>query len=370
MLSLLADEHYALERLRRLLSQDPLFEHLEGRSLNDVTWRFACLTFVQRDRDLVTAFVEEHGREPAQRTCFFPVDLLSVNKEVSLYGVKIVPPAAIDVPPVLLGPDPRTGMGAVLAVECAGTSYTKMEERARGDAEQALRLLRATLREHRWIPDRQLRFRLGTAVWFDDSRNAGWSHPIDEGWSLELTDELIQVAASQPLSTLPVAPTNDVEQRVARALQWFERAQLAVDPLMELLALFFALETILGDRAEGKKAAALAMRRAMLGLLTSGHFRHPSDTYSLYDEVRSKAVHGDEPPRVGQRDVDSFASDVREALNEFLQFARENGFTRRSHVREALDTDEQRADVVEALLKEDAKRWGEYLGLPTKARRG
>lgn len=238
-----------------------------------------------------------------------------------------------------------------------------MISRACADAERALRLLRATLRGHHILPDINLRFRLGHDVWFDDGAKA-WGRAPDWGVELRLNEALVELATSQPLSTLPAVPTNEVEQRVARALRWYESAQLAVDPVMKLLALFFALETILGDKSEGLKAPALAMRRAMLGLVTTGHFGHPSDTYSLYDEVRSEAVHGEEPPEVHSRDLDGFAWDVRTALNEYLAYARAEGFTRRKHVRRALDTDERRVAVAETLVAEDPNRWREYLAPP------
>ena len=71
--------------------------------------------------------------------------------------------------------------------------------------------------------------------------------------------------------------------------------------LEELLYLFFALEAMLGDKSEGLKAPALAVRRAIRGLVTRDGFIHPARTYLLYDEVRSAAVHGEEPPEIGQR---------------------------------------------------------------------
>ncbi len=75
---------------------------------------------------------------------------------------------------------------------------------------------------------------------------------------------------------LPLEATNDVEQRTNTALGWFEQAQLVGDPLMEVLFCFMALEAILGDTHEGLKGPKLALRRAMLSLLTKGGFRHPS----------------------------------------------------------------------------------------------
>ena len=43
------------------------------------------------------------------------------------------------------------------------------------------------------------------------------------------------------------------------------------------------------------KGANLAVRRAMLGFVTTAQFVDPSRTFVYYDKVRSNAVHGDEP---------------------------------------------------------------------------
>ena len=114
-----------------------------------------------------------------------------------------------------------------------------------------------------------------------------WTSPPDEGWDLELDDQLLRHATSQEISTLPRVPGNDVERRLDLALRWFERGQLAADPLEELLYLFFALEAILGDKSEGLKAPALAVRRAILGLVTRDGFIHPAGrTSSTTKSVR------------------------------------------------------------------------------------
>ena len=150
---------------------------------------------------------------------------------------------------------------------------------------------------------------------------------------------------SAPISTLPVEGGSGVEQSANRALEWFERAQLATDPLIQLLYLFFALEAILGDTSEGLKAEALALRRAVLSHKQGSGFTHPGKTYSLYDEVRSTAVHGEDAPEVSARQVDDFAWDVRLAINEFLDFAKAHGCARRGHVVTALDEDPARAEI-------------------------
>jgi hypothetical protein len=122
-----------------------------------------------------------------QRTCFFPIELSKVNEAVELYGVRLIPADAIELPATLFGPDPRPANASVIAVETSGTNHNNMSRRGRAAAERALRLLRATLREHQYMPDRRLRFRLGQMVWFDDNAS-GWASRAEEGWELELDD--------------------------------------------------------------------------------------------------------------------------------------------------------------------------------------
>jgi hypothetical protein len=250
-------------------------------------------------------------------------------------------------------------MASVIEVEVQGTSHTKMSERAIRVAERALRILRAGLRADHWVADRQLRFRLGTNVWFDDGPS-GWKAAPGQGWELALDDELVDLAAGQPIASLPIASETDVERRADLALRWFERSQLAEDVDMELLYLFFALESILGDKSEGLKAPGLAIRRAMLGLLTTGHFAHPNRINFLYDQVRSAAVHGEDAPAVEREEVDRFSWDTRVAINEFLEFASARGLQKRASVRRALDGDERRNEIVSSLVAESPKLWARY----------
>jgi hypothetical protein len=363
-LTLLWDESSVLDTARSLLATDLRFEYLRETEARDLMWRFACLAHQRRKDDLVREFVAQHAREPMQRTCFFPVELLTTKEAVTFHGVKILPSEAVERPPILLGRDPGPLGGSVVAVKVVGTHYGKMSERARPVAERALRLLRATLREERWLADDQVRFRLGELVWFDDSVAAGWERRHEEGLNLELHERLLDQAASTEISRLPDTPGNDVQRRAELALEWFERAQLATDPIVELLYLFFALEGILGDKSERLKGPALALRRFMLGVLTSGGSSHPTRTYLLYDRIRSTSVHGEKPPTIDEREVSKFAWDVRRAINEFLEFARTEGLTKRVQVRKALDQHQDRATLEAALLKEDPKLWKRYFDPP------
>jgi hypothetical protein len=351
-LELVGSEVDALEHLKETLAKDERFEHMEERAVDDATWRFVCLASLRRGESHVDQFIAEHEQEPRQLTCYFPVELLKVPEETEVHGVTFIPAASAVVPEKLWAPDPRPTMDSVVAVGCRGTSYESMRLRAREVAEHALRLLRAGLREHRSIHDRQLLFRLGVSYWFSDSAS-GWQSRDDAGLGFELNEAMLAVATSPTIATLPAAGRNDVERRANRALRWFEQAQLAMDPLMELLFLFFALEAILGNKAEGEKARGLAIRRAILAHKTTGSFTHPYRVYSLYDEVRSTAVHGENPPEVTKDELVTFAWDVRRALNEFLEFARAEGFEKRGRVLRALDDDPDVDEIAERFLPEE-----------------
>lgn len=355
MIGLCDEERGALERLRSLLPHDLRFEHLEDRNADEATWRFVCLAHLQCG-DHVGEFVAQYARDPIDRTCFLPLELLTVSEELELLGVRLLPPSVVTPPEPFFGPGPTPNTGSAVAVPARGTNYTKMSLRARATAEHALRVLRTALPADRETGHRQLRFRLGTSVWFDDGAG-GWTAAPDQGFELGLGTGLPDEVTSQAIWSLPAVPKTDVERRASLALRWFEQAQLNVDPVVKLLHLFFALEAILGDRSEGLKAPRLALRRATLGLLTTGSFTHPARTYLLYDEVRSAAVHGEEAPAIDQREAERFSWDVREAINEFLGFAQSRKLLKRSRIRAALDADEHQQSIADALRTEDPQLW-------------
>jgi hypothetical protein len=337
----------ALEALEAALAADPRFEHMKDKEINEAVEKFANAAFLQRDASHIAAFIEEHTREPVDQTCFFPIEGLTVHRQVDLAGATLLPPEAVDLPEFIVQIGPA--MGSVIAVESSGTSGRAMMGRAREGAEHALRVLRAGLREDMGILDQQLRFRLGTSYWFTDS-GGGWGTRPEDGIDLELWEEAVELVMSAPISTLPASGGTGVEQSANRALEWFERAQLATDPLIELLYLFFALEAILGDTSEGLKGEQLALRRAVLSHKRGSGFTHPGNTYWLYDEVRSTAVHGEDVPEVSERQVNDFAWDVRRAINEFLEYARKEGFSKRGKLLSALDSDPARDEIEAGFL--------------------
>jgi hypothetical protein len=337
----------ALEDLEAALAADPRFEHMKEKEIEETVGNFANAAFVRRDGSHAAAFIEEHATEPVDQTCFFPIEGLTVHRQVDLAGATLLPPEAVNLPDFIVQIGPT--MGSVIGVACSGTSGRAMMRRARESAEHALRMLRAGLREDMGILDEQLRFRLGTAYWFTDS-GGGWGTRPGEPIDLELWEEAVELVMAAPISTLPAKGGTGVQQSANRALEWFERAQLATDPLVELLYLFFALEAILGDTSEGLKAERLALRRAVLSHTQGSGFTHPGRTYWLYDEVRSAAVHGEDVPEVSEKQVSDFAWDVRRAINEFLEFARAQGYAKRGPVLRALDEDPARVEIKAAFL--------------------
>jgi len=197
----------------------------------------------------------EHAREVQELTCYLPVEHLEVETETDIVGLRVLPATSAEIPQqgrrFVLDPP----VGCVVAVPVSGTSYKRMAERARAVAEHGLRVLRIALRESRGIHDDQLRFRLGEAYAFGD-RLSGWDRHPGSPYSLALTASAADMVRSQPVSALPLVPRNKLERHADLAVRWMERAMLASEPLVRLLYLFFALESLLGDKGEGEKAGS------------------------------------------------------------------------------------------------------------------
>ena len=81
-------------------------------------------------------------------------------------------------------------------------------------------------------------------------------------------------------------------------------------------------------------------------------------TGAPYNDLRSASVHGDARPRFQADELRAFGHDVRLAVDQFLRFAREHGFTTRQEVIDALDKHESRARFIERLKAEDSDTWG------------
>lgn len=334
----------ALEELEAALAVDHRFEHMKERQIKEAVEDFANAAFVHRDANHIPGFLAKHAEEPQSLLCSFPVEGLTVHRELELFGVTFTPAEQAEIPAPGQGP-----IGAVVSTTCEGTSGAAMKERARKKVDHALRQLRAGLREHHVIPDQQLRFRLGTSYWFDGG-GGGWSTRSDQIIDVGLNEELVELATSTEIAELPAERGTSIEKAARRALQWFDDALLAIDPLKEMLYLFFALEAILGERSDKLKGENLALRRALLSHKLDAGFAHPGRIYGLYDEVRSEAVHGGEPLEVSKSEVSKFQWDVRRAINEFLDYARKEGFSKRGKLLAALDSDPAREELKAGFL--------------------
>lgn len=236
---------------------------------------------------------------------------------------------------------------------------------ARALAEAALDRLRLAFDSEDWIYPEHLRFEIGGVRWVPNVE-VGWAMRRPAVFPLEPINEdpMLESVESSRFLALPLEPTNDIQRRASIAAQWMSRAYFEGDQTVQLLFRFSALEAILGNKAEGLKGYELAIRRATLAWEVDGMYRHPSAVFDLYDKVRSAAVHGEAVPELDKDDASKFTWDSREAIDQFLNYADQYGFTKRSQVRAKLDTCENRAKLIARLVQEDAKKWSPFAPSP------
>jgi hypothetical protein len=327
---------YAYEELCARLAEDLRFEYMDKKEREATAQAFAARAAVEKSVSHVGRFIGEHAHEVLNLTCSFTVEHLVLDQRRELFGATLLPAGDAGLPAWIGGaPSP---LDSVIAVPTRGTSGLRMMERGKETAEHALRLLRAGLREHRSIVDDQLRFRLGTHYWFtvNGEPRAGWQRRPGDPITLELNDQLVELATSSQVAALQEHGSNDVERRANRALAWWERSFSVTDPVIKIVFLFAALEAILGNRSEGIKSDDLTMHRAALSEALNEGFSLPDRALALYEHVRSLAIHGEEPVPVAREEAQAFEWDVRRAINEYVRFARESNLTKRKLVRAEL----------------------------------
>jgi hypothetical protein len=350
----------ALESAEAALLADLAFEHL-GDSVADKVWAFAARCAIERQPNFVQQFMTEHARDVESRSCYVAVDYLTVTSEVECVGIRFVPVDALEIPRHRAIPDAfaQTPGGSVAVVEVVGTDRERMVERGLARVDHALRVMRIAFREHHGVADHQLRFRRGRHYSLG-SEVTGWRTPPEAAYVLELRQEFIDLTAQVEVGSLPSVPVTNIQRQADVAIRWMERAWFTGEPIVALLFLFFALEALLGDKSEGQKAHLLAFRQAMLSHVLTGGFPNPNRTLHLYDEVRSDAVHGEKQPEVDDRLVKGFAWTVRQTLNHFLRYAKEQRFTSRSQVLRALDNHPDRESLLGWLKIHGGPWWAEY----------
>ena len=357
--SFFADESEAVDRAAAALREDLRFEHLDdpGKS----AWEFADEAFVHEKGDRVPKFVTEHAREVLDRRCYLLIEYLKLTAPIELGRVRLLPVSESELPKAqppwfLLDPP----VGAVAVVEVSGTNGHRMADRARAEVRFELRKLRLGMRGMNLYHERQLRFRLNGSFTFDQG-GQGWNRPDDSRFEAGLLPESLEKMKSEELFSLTAPPVTDLDKCAHRAAEWIERALLVNDsPLNALLYLFFALEALLGDRGEGLKGHGLAARLAMLNHVTESGFTHPNVTLFLYDQVRSSAAHGGDPPEVDWRTVSQLTWDVRDALNRYLRLAAREGLYRRGRLIQHLERHPDWPKLREWLLEQDAVNWSNY----------
>jgi hypothetical protein len=347
--------HVAVAEVRA----DPRLEHL-GKRVDDEVWNLLCAAALTEEPELVENFMSEHARLADARPCYMPVENLIVSEACEVAGATLLPVDHPDVPGSSFGFSLEEPVGSVIAVNVEGTDFGAMYERAAGVADHALRVARVAMRAHRSVHNRQLRFHRSIGYSFGEGLS-GWQISPDAGWSLEVDHELKELMAEQPVADLSAVPDSDIEKKAVVAVRWMERAMLAEVPLEALLLAFFALEALLGDRSEGLKAHGLAYRRAMLSVAVRGSFAHPNRIYTLYDQVRSDAVHGNDLPTLDDKEVRAFVWDVRVALDEYLRLAAGLGLRKRGKLLKALDKHEKREEMIAWLRENAGPDWQKFL---------
>ncbi|HUZ53879.1 MAG TPA: PIN domain-containing protein [Streptosporangiaceae bacterium] len=248
--------------------------------------------------------------------------------------------------------------GCVAAVEVEGTSLAKMADRARDCLRFLLRAVRIAESGH--VQDFQLRFRIGIGYAFDD-RLHGWNRRSDDACELALTEQGVKELFGHPALSVPMSGRSDIEEKAALAMGWMERACLTGDNLVAMLYRFFALEALLGDKAEGLKAHGLAFREMMLSHVVEGGFRHPNATFSYYDQIRSVAVHGGQAPDVSKNAADQFEWAVRDALGNYLALAREQGLAKGGKLLTFLDQHPDKPKLLAWIRDYGGSDWNKFL---------
>ncbi len=350
------DETDAADQLVAALRTDLRFEGLDHAEKK--VQRFMAECWSDQSADHVPAFVASHAAEVKKATCYIPVEFLLVTSTVALQGVRLLATDEPAIPPTNPWFVLEKPTGCVAAVEVEGSSYARMADRARDQVNHLLRALRVAAAEY--VHDRQLRFRIGIGYAFD-ARFSGWNRRDDEAYELELTQGEAEKLLSHPAMSISAPPRTDVEAKAALAMEWMERACLTGDSLVAMLYRCFALEALLGDKSEGLKAPGLAFRQMMLSHLIEGGFRHPNATFFYYDQIRSVAVHGGQPPEVPRDAAGKFEWAVRDTLANYLTLARQQGFARRGRLLKFLDEHPDRPKLIEWLKNFGGPRWELFL---------
>jgi hypothetical protein len=149
-MKLVGEQAEAFHTALGTLAEDMRFEWIDPKTLDEALWGLACEAKARsNERSLADEFVKEHASKPLTQTAFFPIVGLEIEHEIDLFGVKLMPATAIEMPDRVVALSNLVKIdstGSVAAVEVIGTSDVRMATRGRETVEHALRVLRITLR--------------------------------------------------------------------------------------------------------------------------------------------------------------------------------------------------------------------------------
>jgi hypothetical protein len=319
---------------RESLENDLRFEYLHKPGVQIEEFVTDCI-FKNKETN-VGAFVAAHAREPQTRICYLPIESLKVAEPLEVLGVNLLPVDDPSLPSDDLLFKPRETAGSVAKVFAFGTDQSLMVGRAREEVSHALRVMRIAFRAERQLHERQLRFKLGSSYALDNG-GAGAHTPLDTAWGLDVIPYLADLAATQLIASAHAKPLTNIDRRVDVAIRWMERATFEPDRLLGILFLFFALESLIGDKAGDLKAGPLSFRQMMLSHIVEGHFTNPITTFDFYQVTRSDAVHGESISEVEESMYEQFSSTMLGSLNQYMEIAHREGFTSRRQMRDYLD---------------------------------
>ena len=320
---------------REALVNDLRFEYLPKPEVQVSEFVADC---VFRPGDVsINDFVTAYAREPETRICYLPIESLKVAAPLEILSLTFLPTDDESLPPADLLFDLRSPVGSVARVTLVGTNPMLMAKRAREEVTRVLRVMRIAFRAERAIREQQLRFRLGTSYAFDAGEMSGVHTREDIVWGLEANQNLADLAARQFIASASPKPVTDIQCRVDVAIRWMERATFEPDRLLGILFLFFALESLLGDKSGELKAGALSMRQMMLSHIVDGHFTNPITTFDFYKVTRSGAVHGETISKVEDAEYEAFSDVTLRTLEQYLEIANREGFSKRRQIRKFID---------------------------------
>jgi len=244
-------EHDAIKNAIDVLLNELHFEYLYF-DLEQIIRRFACECAMNKSRNnLVDEFVEKYAKQPEELKLYVDIENLVQNECVDLPNIRLLP-----YPSEYVNVNDNGYFGktqCVAEVTVRGTDAVRMRERGLEIINFDLRILRVGLRQHPAIHDQQLRFRAGKGWAIEDGR-IGWIDHVDNGYSIGINDNLLDIVKRQPIYNLKYNSIGKINKKVNLAIQWVELSRLSTDPLLSLLYDMFALETILGDKKEKLKA--------------------------------------------------------------------------------------------------------------------